>query len=379
MSEGYESPEVAFLYSDGRFYFGRNHVELMHEADLVDEWGSATRWHEPHNLAMGWIWNDKDGTQTAEFYSDNYEDAQDSGLFETVFHELKKKFPKLHELSFGPDKGVWDEMNQEPDWMEKYLPQKQAGALSPEQIVREITYYANTGERPDEETLQKMTDDSHKVRYVDPERMRIELDDLLASERPAEALRLADECGLLDYMIPELGAAYDFNQNNPHHRLTVGDHSLSVLEHVARINKDPDVRLAAMMHDVGKPDAYWEDPFGNGHFYAKPGDTNSQNHEDRGADLARQFMYRLNYDPERVDKVDNLIRNHMWNFYSTPAGARRFVNRAGGPEAASDLLDLKEGDIRGKGTPDVEEPLSQLEMSRALYDRHTEGGNNGNS
>lgn len=373
---GYDSPETAFLYSDGKIYYGQNHVALMQEADLADEFGSATRWHEPHGMVLGWIWKNKNGSLTAEFYSDTYQNAQDSSEFDKVYGLLKKQFPDLQELTFGPDKDTWEEMNKEPDWMEKYLPQKQAGALSPEQIVREIVYFANTGDKPDEETLQKMTDDAHKVRHVDPERVRVELDDLLASERPAEAIRLADECGLLDYLIPELGAAYDFNQNNKYHSFSLGDHSLAVLEHVARINKDPDVRLAALLHDVGKPDTYWEDPFGNGHFYSQPGDDLAQNHEDRGADMTNQFMQRLNYDPDRIAKVENLIRQHMWNFYSTPAGARRFINRAGSPDAASDLLDLKEGDIRGKGELPDESSLGQLEMSRALYDKQTQGGQN---
>lgn len=370
---GYENPETAFLYSDGKIYYGQNHVALMQEADLADEFGSATRWHEPHGMVLGWIWKNKNGSLTAEFYSDSYQNAQDSAEFDKVYGLLKKKFPNLTELTYGPDKGTWEEMNKEPDWMEQYLPQKQAGSFSPEQIIREITYYANTGQKPDEETLQKMTDEAHKVRHVDPDRVRVELDDLLASERPADAIRLADECGILDYLIPELGAGYDFNQNNKHHALSLGDHSLAVLESVARINKDPDVRLAALMHDIGKPDTYWEDPFGNGHFYAQPGDNNAQDHEDRGADMTRQFMNRLNYDPERMDKVENLIREHMWDFFSTPAGARRFINRAGSPEAASDLLDMKEGDIRGKGTPEIDSLLGQLEMSRALYDKQTEG------
>jgi tRNA nucleotidyltransferase (CCA-adding enzyme) len=200
--------------------------------------------------------------------------------------------------------------------------------------------------------------------------MRLELDELLSSPNPAGALRLADECGLLDYMVPELGASFDFNQNNVHHNFTLGDHTLAVLSKLQNLSDDPDVRLAALLHDVGKPDTYWEDPFGNGHFYAKPGDPYAQDHEDRGADMAREFMQRLGYDPQRISRVENLIRNHMWDFYSTPAGARRFMTRAGDPYAAQDLFDLKEADLYGKsGQPDPEQ-LQKLEISRALFDKY---------
>lgn len=368
------SPEIAFLYSDGKMYYGENHVELMQQADLADQWGSATRWQEPHGMVLGWIWNNKDGTQTAEFYSDFYQFAQDSDQFDEIYKELKKQFPKLQSLSFGPDKDTWEEMQKEPDWMEQYLPEKTAAGFSGEQIVREIVNFAATGERPDEETLQRMTDEAHKIRHLSSDRMRMELDDLLGSERPSEALKLADECGLLDYLVPELGASYDFNQNNRYHSFSLGDHSLAVLKEVQRINQDPDVRLAALLHDVGKPDTYWEDPFGNGHFYAKPGDDNAQDHEARGADMAQEFMQRLGYPQERIDKVDNLIRNHMWNFYSTNAGARRFINRAGSPEAANNLFDLKQGDIVGKGATPDQDQLAQLEMSRALYQKQLQEG-----
>lgn len=370
----YTSPEVAFLYSDGKMFYGQNHIQLMQEADLADEWGSATRMHESHGLVTGWIWNHKDGSQTAEFYSDTYQDAQDSSQFDKVYKLLKKQFPKLRELSFGPDKDTWEEMNKEPDWMEQYLPEKTAAGFSPEQIVREIVSFANSGERPNERVLQRMTDEAHKVRHVSSDRMRMELDDLLGSQNPSEALELADECGLLDYLIPELGAAYDFEQNNRHHEFTLGDHTLSVLKTVQRLNQDPDVRLAALLHDVGKPDTYWEDPMGNGHFYAQPGNDQSQNHEDRGADMAREFMQRLNYDPERINRVENLIRQHMWNFYSTNGGARRFADKAGNPEDAQALFDLKQGDIMGKGSAPDESALGQLEMSRALYEKQLQQG-----
>lgn len=355
-------------------FYGRNHIELMQEVDLADEWGSATRMHEPHEMVLGWIWNNKDGSQTAEFYSDNYQYAQDSKEFDTIYKQLKKQFPNLTELSFGPDKDTWEEMQKEPDWMEQYLPKKTAAGISGEKIIREIIHFASSGERPDENTLQRMTDEAHKLRRVSPDRMRMELDDLLGSERPSKALELADECGLLDYMIPELGAAYDFNQNNRYHNFNLGDHTLAVLRTVERLNPDPDVRLAALLHDIGKPDTYWEDPMGNGHFYAQPGNDQSQNHEDRGADMAREFMQRLNYDPDRINRVENLVRQHMWNFYTTNGGARRFAERAGNPQAAQDLFDLKQGDIMGKGTAPDAGALGQLEMSRALYDKQQQQG-----
>lgn len=372
---GFSSAEIAFLYADGKLYLGRNHPEIMQQADLADQWGSVNHLAEPHNLVTGWIWNNRDGTQTAEFYSDFYQHAQDETELEYVYQLLKKEFPKLTELTFGPDKDTWKEMNEEPDWMEQYLPEKAAASSDdPVQIIRAITNFASHGVEPSEGELQHMTDEAHKLRYLPPDRLRMELDEILASKNPAGAMKLADECGLLDYMIPELGAAYDFNQNNPHHNLSLGDHSLTVLKNMQTLSDDPDVRLAALLHDIGKPDTYWEDPFGTGHFYTNPSDPNSQDHEVRGSDITQEFMNRLQYPQDRIDRVTNLIRNHGWNFYSTPGGARRFINKAGDPNAASDLLDLREADLQGKGTPIDPESLANLEMSRALYQKAVQNG-----
>lgn len=107
---GYTDPEIAFAYIHGHVYYGSNHVEILKKLGLLSDLDTAHAITPPS--AFGWIWNSDDGTQTAEFYSDHYENAQDSLIFDEVYKRLKEDFPKLSELSFGPSDELIEEMSK---------------------------------------------------------------------------------------------------------------------------------------------------------------------------------------------------------------------------------------------------------------------------
>lgn len=109
---GFDSPEIAFAYIDGHLYYGSNHIEIMTKLGyLTDDFNTLHELHGPS--AWGWIWNEG-GTQTAEFYSDFYEnEAKDPAFFEEIFNLLKQHFPNLTELTFGPQKELLDEIKNE--------------------------------------------------------------------------------------------------------------------------------------------------------------------------------------------------------------------------------------------------------------------------
>lgn len=101
---GYESPVIAFMYVDGKLYFGSNHLAI------VDLYFNDSVW--PPDGLSGWIWHNDDGTMEAEFYSDNYPQQEDAD-FNDVFQKLKKRFPELTTMSYGPDKELWNELHAE--------------------------------------------------------------------------------------------------------------------------------------------------------------------------------------------------------------------------------------------------------------------------
>jgi len=160
---------------------------------------------------------------------------------------------------------------------------------------------------------------------------------ILASAHPAEGIKLLDETGLLDYIIPELKLGKNMDQPG-HHTTDVWVHSLDALE--ACPSLDPIVRLATLLHDVGKPETY----------VAQEQEITFYNHEVLGSRIASKIAKRLRLSKKDVQRIFILVRYHM--FYYQPehsdASVRRFIKKVG-LENIDDILDLREGDRLGSG------------------------------
>lgn len=225
----------------------------------------------------------------------------------------------------------------------------------PTRLVRALVAASRHGLVPDERTRKEMEEHAYRLDNESPDALKQQLDKLLASPNPAGALRLAQETGVLHHMFPELANNFDYDQRNPHHNYSLGEHSLNVLDNVSHLTDDPEVRLAALLHDVGKPASSWVDPATEvTHYY--PGMIDGQpvgaDHAKVGADIAEQRLRETyNYPVSKIRNVHNLISHHMFPAFSSPKGARKFLNRVG--DAADDLLTLRRGDMTGKGqTPE---------------------------
>lgn len=226
----------------------------------------------------------------------------------------------------------------------------------PLRIVRGLVASARFGLVPDKQVIDSMSENAHRVRDLPGERIQMEMDKLMASNDPAEGIELAARTGVLDFMAPELASTIDFDQMNPHHNLDVFRHTMQVLRKMTRLTNDPDLRLAALFHDSGKPDSFWRDESapegGGGHFYKKKLDDGTfigEDHEEVGADLANVFMSRLRYPNARRERVVTLVRNHMFPYFKSEKGARKFVAALNNdPKMAFDLLLLRESDASGK-------------------------------
>jgi tRNA nucleotidyltransferase (CCA-adding enzyme) len=218
----------------------------------------------------------------------------------------------------------------------------------PLRIVRAIVAAARHGLEPDYSTLEQMRDEASQIRFLPGERIRMELDKLLASPNPVRAIEIAQATGLLDYMIPEVSVAFGVDQHNPHHDLDVGEHLLEVLRHMTNISDDPDMRLAALLHDIGKPDSQWFDEAGTAHYYKHPKHPESDDHHTLGAQYTETLMKRLKYPNDRSDRVKKLIQHHMFPEFTNEGGARKFLQRVGDEQTAYDLLRLRMADHAGK-------------------------------
>lgn len=222
----------------------------------------------------------------------------------------------------------------------------------PLRIMRALTAYARHDLYPEKQTLAWMREYAYRLEHLPQERCRDELDKIMESDDPARAIVLAHDTGCLEYFLPEVEACFGFNQNNPHHELELGDHLLNTLERSCWVTDDKDVRLAALLHDIGKPLSVWEDPdTGVWHYYEKrwpDGRTEGKDHAVVGADMTWYRLTALHYENARINRMTGIVKHHMYAGFDTKRGARRFLSRVG--DLWSPLLKVRWADQGGKST-----------------------------
>ena len=198
----------------------------------------------------------------------------------------------------------------------------------------------------EEKTWKEIIADAPLIKEVSGERIRIELLRILASENAYEGIILLKNSNLLNHILPELIEGIGISQKRPgrHHVDDVFTHNILSLKFCP--SKDPIIRFAALLHDVGKPKVMGKDEKGLVVFY---------NHEVSGANIARNICDRLKFSKKERDKIVNLIRWHMFTVDEklSDAGIRRFIRRIG-VENVKDMMDLRIGDRLGGGTQTAE-------------------------
>jgi tRNA nucleotidyltransferase (CCA-adding enzyme) len=172
------------------------------------------------------------------------------------------------------------------------------------------------------------------VRHVSGERICAELLKLLAAGRPSTGLRLMADSGLLAIIASDLDRQRGLAQNKIAGE-DLWDHTLRTVDAAPPRQV---VRLAALLHDVGKPDTIDDGPF--------------HNHETVGAEMARHFLSGLHAPRTLQERVAHLIRHHMFSYGHTwsDAAVRRFIKKVG-PGCIQDLLALRAADNEGSGLP----------------------------
>ncbi len=189
---------------------------------------------------------------------------------------------------------------------------------------------------------------------VSAERVRDELDRILASRLPSVAFRLMEDTGLLELFLPELARCRGVDQKG-FHRYDVLDHSLLSCD--AAPADRPLVRLAALLHDLGKPLVRRMDESGVWTFHR---------HEEEGARIAREILSRLRYPTAVIEGTAHLVGVHMFHYEPSwsDAAVRRFVVRVGEGNLA-DLYALRRADAWG--TSGAEPPASfNLDISERV-------------
>jgi poly(A) polymerase/tRNA nucleotidyltransferase (CCA-adding enzyme) len=207
-------------------------------------------------------------------------------------------------------------------------------------MLRAVRFSSQLAFELEPKTQRAITKLAGSLKFVSPERIRDELIKILASARPAAGIMLLHDCKLLQYILPELELGIGVNQDR-HHIYPVFKHNLLALEHCP--NQAWQVRLASLLHDVGKPKTR-KIIDGIATFY---------NHEYVGAKITDRIMTRLKFTTADRERVVNLVKNHMF-YYNvgevTAASVRRLIVKVG-KDNLRDLIDLRVADRLGSGTP----------------------------
>ncbi|RFA23430.1 CCA tRNA nucleotidyltransferase [Subtercola boreus] len=202
----------------------------------------------------------------------------------------------------------------------------------PLRMMRAVRFTAQLGFTVDEETRFALDEMAGRIEIISAERVNEELSKLLVSAAPRRGIELLVDSGLAAYVLPEV-PALSLEMDEHHHHKDVYQHSLTVLDQAIdlegsrQLDGSPDLvlRLAALLHDIGKPATRRLEPGGVVSFH---------HHDVLGAKLAKRRLKALRYDNDTIAAVSRLIELHLRFFgYTdgawTDSAVRRYVRDAG--------------------------------------------------
>ncbi len=220
-------------------------------------------------------------------------------------------------------------------------------------ILRAVRFSAQLGFMVAEETKAAIKILAPNLRHISAERIQAELVKLLMSDHP-DALRDAYELGITKAVLPELDAAFATAQQNPHHQYTVGEHLMQSLLH---IQADKSLRLAALLHDIGKPKVRMTDGEGIDHFHG---------HVEVSEQMAAGILRRLKFDNDTITKVQKYIRYHDYKPEPNARAVRRAVNKIGA-EYFEQVMALWRADTLAQSSYERQQKLAHIDAVEQLY------------
>ncbi|MBK8074065.1 MAG: CCA tRNA nucleotidyltransferase [Kineosporiaceae bacterium] len=213
-------------------------------------------------------------------------------------------------------------------WLRTPGTPEQSFGDDPLRMMRAARFSAQLGLDVDQPVAAAMTAMAERITIVAAERSRVELEKLLLAPSPRRGLELLVETGVMDHVLPEL-PALKLEIDEHHRHKDVYEHTLIVLEQAIALEQpgSPDLvlRLAALLHDIGKPKT---------RRFEGGGGVSFHHHEVVGAKLARKRLQALRFDKDTITAVTRLIELHLrFHGYGdgewTDAAVRRYVADAG--------------------------------------------------
>jgi len=267
----------------------------------------------------------------------------------TLEEDLARRDFTVNAMAMDTDKKIYDFFGGQEDLKKKII--RTVG--NPDErfnedalrMLRAVRFTTTLNFTIEEKTAEAIKKNALWLEAVSKERIRDEFLKMIMVDRAADGIELLRQLGLLKYILSELLENYGVGQNK-HHIYDCYQHALKALEYTTKKKFSLHVRLAALLHDVGKPRV----KVGEGK------ESTFYNHEMIGAKMAFQILQRLKFSNKDVERIVNLVRHHMF-YYNvdevTESSVRRLVKKVG-PENMEELLQLREADRIGSGVPKAE-------------------------
>ncbi|MDE6619611.1 MAG: HD domain-containing protein [Lachnospiraceae bacterium] len=220
-------------------------------------------------------------------------------------------------------------------------------------MLRAVRFSAQLGFAIAQETRDAVRKLVPNLQFISAERIQAELVKLLLSDHP-DYMRDAYELGITSVVLPELDAAFAAAQHNPHHQYTVGEHLMQSLLHT---RADKSLRLAALLHDIGKPSVKTTDEEGIDHFHG---------HVEVSERMALDILKRLKFDNDTIDKVQKYVRFHDYKPELDARSVRRAVNKIG-VAYFPQVMELRRADTLAQSSYQREEKLARIDAVERLY------------
>lgn len=221
-------------------------------------------------------------------------------------------------------------------------------------ILRAVRFAAQLGFDIDKETQAAIVELAPTLANISAERIQVELIKMLTSSNPG-MLKQAYELGITKVILSEFDTMMKTEQENPHHKYSVGEHTLKSME---AIRADKVLRLSMLFHDIAKPLMKTIDENGVAHF---------KMHDVKGAEMTKQILRRLKFDNDTMNKVTKLVQYHDYRMPAEAKNVRRAMNKIG-EELFPYYLEVRKADTLAQSEYMQEEKLQNIEEVKLCYE-----------
>ena len=241
--------------------------------------------------------------EIAKFREDIYGKEEKVAFIDDIKNDLARRDFTINAMAYNQKEGIIDLYNGQRDIENKVINfvgnAEERIIEDPLRVLRAFRFMSRLKFSLSENTIKAIIKQKNLLKNIPEERITTEFSKLLLGENIKNTLTLMKDTGVLELIIPEFRATYDFEQYNPHHNLDLFNHIISV---VSKVPADLELKYSALLHDIAKPIVQTFDEKGIAHY---------KTHEIVGADMARDILTRLKLPLKLINTVEDIIKKHM--------------------------------------------------------------------